>query len=269
MFAILTSYNIILQTYIKFENFVYLCIKIIVMKPNVYFEDPTIKPSDFQIAVANQQFMVKVYGWMCFALAITGFVSMSIMHFSSLYNFFMTHPQVIIVACVVELIMVLFLSARINKMSLFNCALLFLLYSVLNGITLSPIFLIYTQSSIANTFFIVSGTFAAMSLFGYFTKQDLTKWGNILIMALLGVIVASLINIFAHSSMIYWITTYAGVFIFIGLIAYDTQKLKQLNEMGIENSESGSKLAIMGALTLYLDFINIFLYLLRIFGKER
>lgn len=239
------------------------------MKPNVYFEDPTIRPSDFQIAVANQQFMVKVYAWVCFALAITGFVSLAIMHFTSILNFFVMHPQTIVVACVAELAMVLFLSVRINQMSLFNCTLVFLLYSILNGITLSPIFLIYTQSSIATTFFIVSGTFAAMSLFGYFTKQDLTKWGNILIMALLGVIVASVINIFAHSSMIYWITTYAGVFIFIGLIAYDTQKLKRINEMGIENSESGSKLAIMGALTLYLDFINIFLYLLRIFGKER
>lgn len=269
MFAILTSYNIILQTYIKFENFVYLCIKIIVMKPNVYFEDPTIRPSDFQIAAANQQFIVKVYGWMCFALAITGFVSLFVCHFTPLIKFFLSNTALFFGLCIAEVVLVFVLAARVNKMSLFSCALCFILYSVLNGITLAPIFLIYTQSSIATTFFILSGTFAAMSLFGYFTKQDLTRWGNILIMVLLGVIVATLINLFVHNTAIYWITTYAGVFIFVGLIAYDTQKLKEMNMMGIEDSEMGRKVAIMGALTLYLDFINLFIYLLRIFGKER
>jgi hypothetical protein len=153
-------------------------------------------------------------------------------------------------------------------MSLFTCTLIFLIYSILNGITLAPLFLVYTASSIASTFFICSGTFAAMSLFGYFTKQDLTKWGNILIMALVGLIIATLVNLFVHNTWIYWITTYAGVFIFIGLVAYDTQKLKDMSALALEETEEGRKMTIMGALTLYLDFINLFIYLLRIFGKR-
>jgi len=128
--------------------------------------------------------------------------------------------------------------------------------------------MVYTASSIASTFFIVSGTFAAMSLFGYFTKQDLTKWGNILIMALVGLIIATLVNLFLHSTMVYWITTYVGVFIFIGLIAYDTQKLKEMSALVVEETEETRKMTIMGALSLYLDFINLFIYLLRIFGKR-
>jgi hypothetical protein len=180
----------------------------------------------------------------------------------------MTHSGVFIFLLIAEILLVGTLSLRIERMSLFTCTLIFLGYSILNGITLAPLFLIYTKSSIATTFFIVSGTFAAMSLYGYFTKQDLTKWGSILIMALIGLIVATLINLFLKSTMVYWITTYAGVFIFVGLIAYDTQKLKEMNVIGNEGTEEDRKEAIMGALTLYLDFINLFIYLLRIFGKR-
>ena len=231
-------------------------------------EEKNVSPIDFELAEANQRFMVKVYGWMCFALAVTGFVSLFIVHFEPLMNFFVTHTGVFIFLLIAEVLLVGVLSARVQKMSLFACTLIFLIYSILNGITLAPLFLVYTSSSIASTFFIVSGTFAAMSLFGYVTKQDLTKWGNILIMALIGLIIATLVNLFIHSSWIYWITTYAGVFIFIGLIAYDTQKLKEMSAVTIENTEEGSKMTIMGALTLYLDFINLFIYLLRIFGKR-
>jgi hypothetical protein len=231
-------------------------------------EDRTINPMDFQIAAENQRFMVRVYAWMCFALALTGFVSLAIYHFEPMMNFFMTHSGVFIFLLRAEVILVGVLSARLERMSLFTCTLIFFVYSILNGITLAPLFLIYTKSSIATTFFIVSGTFAVMSLYGYFTKQDLTKWGSILFMALLGLIVATLINLFLKSTMVYWITTYAGVFIFVGLIAYDTQKLKEMNVIGNEGTEEDRKEAIMGALTLYLDFINLFIYLLRIFGKR-
>jgi hypothetical protein len=231
-------------------------------------EDRTINPMDFQIAAENQRFMVRVYAWMCFALALTGFVSLAIYHFEPMMNFFMTHSGVFIFLLIAEVILVGVLSARLERMSLFTCTLIFFVYSILNGITLAPLFLIYTKSSIATTFFIVSGTFAVMSLYGYFTKQDLTKWGSILFMALLGLIVATLINLFLKSTMVYWITTYAGVFIFVGLIAYDTQKLKEMNVIGNEGTEEDRKEAIMGALTLYLDFINLFIYLLRIFGKR-
>lgn len=237
---------------------------------NNYFDpkDQTIRPSDFQIAAENQRFIVKVYGWMCFALAITGFVSLAVVHFEPLINFFFGNPAIFFGLCIAEIILVGVLAARLEHMSLFACAAIFILYSILNGITLAPLFLIYTASSIATTFFILSGTFAGMSLFGYFTKQDLTKWGNILIMALFGLVIATLINIFTHSTTVYWITTYLGIFIFVGLIAYDTQKLKEMNVIGNEGSESDRKEAIAGALTLYLDFINLFIYLLRIFGKR-
>lgn len=237
---------------------------------DTYFntEERNVSPIDFELAEANQRFMVKVYGWMFFALAVTGFISLFIVHFEPLMNFFVTHTGVFIFLLIAEVILVGVLSARVQKMSLFACTLIFLIYSILNGITLAPLFLVYTASSIASTFFIVSGTFAAMSLYGYVTKQDLTKWGNILIMALIGLIVATLVNLFIHSSWIYWITTYAGVFIFVGLIAYDTQKLKEMSAVTLENTEEGSKMTIMGALTLYLDFINLFIYLLRIFGKR-
>ena len=136
-----------------------------------------------------------------------------------------------------------------------------MLYSLLNGLTLSVLFAVYTRSSIASTFFITAGTFGAMSLYGYFTKKDLSSWGNILIMAVIGLIIAS-------SAMIYWIITYAGVLIFVGLTAYDTQKIKQMlaNQ---EINEQTQKLALLGALSLYLDFINLFLYLLRIFGDRK
>ena len=237
---------------------------------DTYFntEERNVSPIDFELAEANQRFMVKVYGWMCFALAITGFMSLFVVHFEPLLNFFVSHTGVFIFLLIAEVLLVVMLSARVEKMSLFTCTLLFLAYSILNGITLAPLFLVYTASSIASTFFIVSGTFAAMSLFGYFTKQDLTKWGNILIMALVGLIIATLVNLFVHSTWVYWITTYAGVFIFIGLIAYDTQKLKDMSAITLEETEEGRKMTIMGALTLYLDFINLFIYLLRIFGKR-
>ncbi len=237
---------------------------------DTYFntEERNVSPIDFELAEANQRFMVKVYGWMCFALAVTGFVSLFINHFEPLMYFFMTHTGVFIFLLIAEIILVGVLSARIEKMSLFTCTLIFLIYSILNGITLAPLFLVYTQSSIASTFFIVSGTFAAMSLFGYFTKQDLTKWGNILIMALIGLIIATLVNLFIHSTWVYWLTTYAGVFIFVGLVAYDTQKLKEMSVLTVEETEESRKMTIMGALSLYLDFINLFIYLLRIFGKR-
>lgn len=237
---------------------------------DTYFntEERPVNFTDFELAEANQRFMVKVYGWMCFALAITGFMSLFVVHFEPLMNFFVTHTGVFIFMLIAEVLLVVLLSARVEKMSLFTCTLLFLAYSILNGITLAPLFLVYTASSIASTFFICSGTFAAMSLFGYFTKQDLTKWGNILIMALVGLIIATLVNLFVHNTWIYWITTYAGVFIFIGLVAYDTQKLKDMSALALEETEESRKMTIMGALTLYLDFINLFIYLLRIFGKR-
>jgi hypothetical protein len=146
----------------------------------------------------------------------------------------------------------------------------FILYSAISGVTLAAIFLVYTTESIASTFFVTGAVFGAMSLYGYTTKSDLSSWGSYLFMALIGLIIASLVNIFLQSTAIYWVTTYAGVLIFVGLTAYDTQKLKQLsNNINERDTETFQKMVILGALTLYLDFINLFLYLLRLLGKRR
>lgn len=165
-----------------------------------------------------------------------------------------------------ELGVVLLLSARVMRMSMSSATLLFILYSVLTGVTFSTIFLVFDLGTIASAFFVTAGTFFAMSLIGYVTKMDLSKIGNVLYMMLIGLLIATIVNIFVASTTLYWITTYAGVIIFVGLIAWDTQKLKQIfYEYGTDD-ENGQKLALLGALTLYLDFINLFLFLLRIFG---
>jgi hypothetical protein len=168
-----------------------------------------------------------------------------------------------------ELGLVIAMSAAINRISAATATLMFLAYSALNGVTFASIFLIYTRSSIASTFLVASGTFAAMSLYGYATKRDLTGWGSFLFMGLIGIVIASVVNIFLHSEMITWVTTYLGVFIFVGLTAYDTQKIKMIGQGGFADGDSQRKAAILGALTLYLDFINLFLMLLRIMGNRR
>lgn len=168
-----------------------------------------------------------------------------------------------------EIALVGYISARINKLSTSTAIALYILYSTLNGLTLSFIFMAYTSASISSTFLITAGTFGAMSLFGYFTKKDLTKIGNIAFMALIGIIIASVVNFFMQSSLMSLVISYLGVLIFVALTAYDTQKLKRIAMNGFENEESMEKSAILGALTLYLDFINLFLFLLRIFGDRK
>ncbi|MBP3590000.1 MAG: Bax inhibitor-1/YccA family protein, partial [Muribaculaceae bacterium] len=166
-----------------------------------------------------------------------------------------------------ELGLVIGISAGINKLSNTTASLLFYLFAVVNGAALSPIFIVYTGASLAKTFFITAGTFGAMSVYGYFTKSDLTSIGKILFMALIGLIIASLVNLFMHSSTLDWIISMFGVAIFVGLTAWDTQQIKRMAE---EMPEAGvGRLATLGALSLYLDFINLFLYLLRFFGSSR
>jgi FtsH-binding integral membrane protein len=146
---------------------------------------------------------------------------------------------------------------------------MFVLYSLINGATMSFIFLAYTASSVTNVFLITAGTFAAMAAFGYFTKTDLTSLGKILMMALIGVIIATIVNIFTKSEGLTVILNYVGVLVFVGLTAYDSQKIKQMLQTALDASESSQKIALLGALSLYLDFINLFLYLLRILGSRR
>jgi len=168
---------------------------------------------------------------------------------------------------IAQFAIVWFLSARIKTLSFTTATILFALYSVLMGVTMSCIFLAYTQSSIASTFFITAGTFAVMSIYGFTTKKDLTSWGNLLFMALVGLIIAMAVNFFMKSTMMDLVISCIGVLIFVGLTAYDTQKIKAL--MNQENTEENQKMAIIGSLMLYLDFINLFLFLLRIFGRRR
>lgn len=211
--------------------------------------------------------MRKVYVWMTLALVVTGLTALFV---ASNYNAmsFMTGGMFWGLA-IAEIVLVLIISAGINRLSFTTAGLLFIVYSILNGLTMSFIFAVYTQSSIASTFFITAGTFAAMSVVGYVTKKDLTSIGKFLIMALIGLIIASVVNMFMQSSTIYWITSFAGVLIFVGLTAWDTQKIKKMFLMyGDEVNEQTQKLALLGSLTLYLDFINLFLYLLRFMGSR-
>jgi FtsH-binding integral membrane protein len=221
-----------------------------------------------QVKSIQVGFINKVYGWMALALAITGFVALRTAN-SGLIDVIAGNQILFFGIIIAELGLVVWLSSRIDSMNATKAISLFLLYSALNGLTLSILFLVYTAGSIASTFFITAGTFGVMSAYGYFTKRDLTSWGNLLFMGLIGIIIASVVNIFWHNEILYWGITYIGVLVFVGLTAYDTQKIKKMSlELDVD-SEEGSKGAIMGALALYLDFINLFIMLLRIFGQRK
>ena len=212
--------------------------------------------------------MRSVYYWMAGALAITGLTAMLVANNPALLNFLFSSPTLVWGLLIGEIVLVLILSAAINRLSFSTATLLFILYSVVNGVTLSSIFVVYTQGSIASTFFITAGMFGGLALYGSVTKKDLSGMGRFLFMTLIGLIIASIVNIFMHSEMLYWITTFVGVLVFAGLTAWDSQKIQQMALMADDVNESTQKMALLGALTLYLDFINLFLYLLRIFGKR-
>lgn len=218
--------------------------------------------------VATTNTLVRsVYMWMCTALLLTGATASLVAGSETLINFILGSKIVFYGLLIAELALVWVVSSKVTQLSLPTLSGLFMLYSVLTGMTFSIYFLVFTTESIASTFFITAGTFAVMSIYGYVTKSDLTKIGNLCFMALIGLIIASVVNIFLKSEMMYWIVTYVGVLIFIGLIAYDTQKIKALATA--DNNEFTQKLAICGALALYLDFINLFIMLLRIFGQRK
>lgn len=212
--------------------------------------------------------MKKVYVWMTLALVITGMSSWLVANSPALLEAIFTNRLLFFGMIIAELGLVIWLSAGIRKMSLTTATLLFILYSVVNGVTMASIFVIYTMESIATTFFITAGTFGAMSLVGYKTSKDLSGMGRYLIMALIGLIIATIVNIFVGSSMMAMIISYIGVLVFVGLTAYDTQKIKEMFMFADEYNPDVQKYAVLGSLTLYLDFINLFLYLLRIFGRR-
>ena len=222
----------------------------------------------WSVSEAFPVLMRKVYLWMTMALAITGFTAYGVATSPGILQTIYSNPAVMWGLVIAELILVITVSGAINRLSLSVATLLFIVYSVLNGALLSSVFLVYTASSVATVFFITAGTFAAMALVGYTTKTDLSSMGKILLMALIGMIIATIVNLFVKSTGLELIISYIGVLVFVGLTAYDSQKIKQMLLQAPDASEGAQKVALLGALSLYLDFINLFLYLLRIFGRR-
>src|ERR1035437_665341 len=218
-----------------------------------------------QVVVRQNTLIRQVYAWMGAGLALTAFMSLVTLSSPAMLNAVLGNKLVLYGLMIGELALVFTLAGAINKLSATTATLIFIAYSALNGITLSSVALVYTSSSITSTFVTTGGMFGAMSVFGFMTKRDLTSWGSFLFMGLIGVVIASVVNIFVGSSAVSWIISGLGVIVFTGLTAYDTWKIKAMAAQGTE----GRKPAILGALTLYLDFINLFLMLLRFTGNRR
>ncbi|WP_118975899.1 Bax inhibitor-1/YccA family protein [Taibaiella koreensis] len=211
-------------------------------------------------------YMSKVYGWMFLGLSLTAVVAMLVASSEAAINLFYGTP-LFIVLILAQLFLVGFLAIRVQHMSSSTATAIFIGYAILTGITFSALLLRYTTGSLVTVFGITAGTFGIMSAVGYFTKQDLTSFGRIMLMGLIGIVLASLVNFFLRSESLYWIISYVGVAVFVGLIAYDTQKIKAYALLA--NEEDRKKGAILGALALYLDFVNLFIFLLRLFGGRR
>jgi FtsH-binding integral membrane protein len=219
------------------------------------------------IPTVEADFMQKVYLWMTFALTLTGFVAYRTTQSEFLLELIFSSSFGFIGLILAELALVFWISSGIQRMSSNMAIGLFLLYSVLNGMTLSVLLIAYTGASVASTFFITAGMFGAMSVYGYTTKQDLSSWGNLLFMALIGLILASVVNIFLQSSGLYWLINYIGVLVFVGLTAYDTQKIKQLAAQVIVESEEGRKVAIFGGTYFVFRFYKHVYFYAQNFGQ--
>jgi FtsH-binding integral membrane protein len=225
--------------------------------------DPWSTPASFdRSATAEASFIAKVYRWMAGGLALTGIVAWVVANDPRMLQAIYGNPAIIWVLFIVQLIMVVAFTSVVRRASFGTAAAMFLAYCALTGVTFSFIFLAYTRESIASTFFITGGAFAAMSAYGTLTKKDLTSWGQFLFMGLIGIIIAGIVNIFMRSDALNFVVSCVGVVVFTGLTAYDAQKIKALAQVGDD------RLALHGALALYLDFINLFLMLLRLFGRR-
>ncbi len=222
-----------------------------------------------QIAAENARFMTKVYLWMAFGLFVTAYASYMTANSELLIRLILGNKLVFYGLIIGELALVASLAGWIRKMSALMAMTIFFAYATLNGLTLSIIFLIYTQESLMSVFGITAGMFVGLSAYGLITKKDLSAMGAFCYSALWGLILASVVNLFFHNGLVQWVTSIASVVIFSGLTAYDTQKIKAMNIIGNEGTEEDTKEAINGALALYLDFVNLFLNLLRLFGRRR
>lgn len=227
-----------------------------------------IREKEGTLSLAFPALMRKVYVWMTFALVITGVVAYGVASSPTLLQAIFSNKILFWGIILGQFGLVFGISGAINRLSLSVATMLFVLYSILNGVMLSAIFVAYSPMVITKVFFITAGTFAAMATFGYFTKADLSGMGKILMMALIGLILATVVNIFLKSSGLDMVLSYVGVLIFVGLTAWDSQKIKMMLAQCEDMDEGAQKIALIGALTLYLDFINLFLYLLRIFGRK-
>jgi len=216
-------------------------------------------------------FIRSVYNWMAVGLGLTGLIAYAVANSETMVSLIFGNPVLFYGLIIGELALVFIISARVNKIRSSTATALFVLYAALNGITLSAIFMVFAKATIASTFFVCAATFVASSVYGMATKRDLTSVGGFMIMGLFGIIIASVVNIFIKSSAMSMIISYIGVLVFVGLTAYDTQKLKTMAMTQPEGLEAGviRKGAILGALSLYLDFINLFLMLLHILGGNR
>ena len=239
------------------------------MKQENWYDVDSLRNKDYAMSTAFPALMRKVFVWMTLALAITGLTAYGVATSPTILSLIFSSKVTFFGLIIAEFALVFAISGAINRLSLSTATLLFILYSVINGATLSTIFFAFSVATIGKVFFITAGTFGAMALVGYTTKTDLTSMGKLLFMALLGIIIASVVNMFVASSGLDLILSYVGVLVFVGLTAYDTQKIKKMCQAAPDASESSQKLALIGALSLYLDFINLFLYLLRIFGNNR
>lgn len=239
------------------------------MKQENWYDVDSLRNKDFAMSTAFPALMRKVFVWMTLALAITGLTAYGVATSPTILSLIFSSKVTFFGLIIAEFALVFAISGAINRLSLSTATMLFILYSVINGATLSSIFFAFSVATISKVFFITAGTFGAMALVGYTTKTDLTSMGKLLFMALLGIIIASVVNMFVASSGLDLILSYVGVLVFVGLTAYDTQKIKQMCQAAPDAGESAQKLALIGALSLYLDFINLFLYLLRIFGNNR
>lgn len=236
---------------------------------NNYFDTHTLT-SNTASRAAQSSLMRSVYVWMTLALVITGLTAMYVAKSMTLIQLMMENSLFFWGLLLAEVGVVVYLTARIHRMAFSTATVLFILYSLLNGVTLSVLFLVYTFSSIATTFFVTAGTFGAMALFGYITRRDLSRIGSLCIMGVIGLIIASVVNFFLHNSVVDLVISCAGVLVFVGLTAYDAQKIKRLlTAEGMEVNETTQKIALLGAMTLYLDFINLFIYLLRLLGDRK
>ncbi|MDN4594585.1 Bax inhibitor-1/YccA family protein [Polycladomyces subterraneus] len=218
------------------------------------------------VAVAQQRFVMKVFGWMFAGLSLTGIIGLLLAANPDVYLYFKQNPLTFYGILGVEILLLILLPSLLHRISAFTATFFFFLYAALNGINFSLIIAPYTGVAVVYTFFVTAGIFGIFALYGYLTKRDLSSLGNLLFFALIGLILATIANIFLESSILDSIILYAGVLIFVGLTAYDIQRIKQMPMAG--SDEEVTKAAIIGALTLYLDFINLFIYLLRLIGDR-